>query len=107
MTKSKRILIGILFVAFAAYGIQVLIVVSWHIFPIARAEHSGRVYTIRHGFGGGLDFLPLVGLMPLSGEPVILTIEENSTGERQHLGYDLAIDVYDEYPEAFPDKQTD
>ncbi len=102
MKKWKRNLIIIISIA---YTIHVAVVISWKVFPIAEAENDGKIYTIRQGFGGVFDFVPLIGIAPaITEEPVYLTIEDNSTGKKQYIDFDLAMDVYGEYPGLFSEK---
>ena len=88
-----------------AYAIHLIILMAWQLFPIARQEHGGKIYTIKHGFGYYIDFIPVIGLAPLMGEPVILTIKDRATGVKTWGDFDLATDVYTKYPEVFANKK--
>jgi hypothetical protein len=100
MRKLKKVLIIILIM----YLLQLLIVASWHLFPISKREHLGKVYVITRGYGEIFNFIPLIGLTPLFGEPVTLTIKDKASGDKVVEEYDLEIDIYEHYPEVFTDK---
>jgi len=87
------------------YAFQLLVVSYWRIVPVSEREHDGVSYSIFSGSGMWDDFIPLVGLMPLVGEPVHLVTRDLGTGIRKSVGYDIADDVYAAFPTVWPDQQ--
>jgi hypothetical protein len=105
MKTAGQILRRLLLVAACGYTLQVLIVIWWHVVPIARHASHGKTYTMTHGFGGCRDLIPILGLFPLTGEPVVLTIKDQVTRKETVYGFDLEEDVYSTFPEIAPASQ--
>ena len=74
MKRLNRAAVGVLLLAAVGYSIQVLIVLSWRVSPVARAEVDGKTYAIRRGLGYEYDLQPLFGLVHY--HSVGLTIED-------------------------------
>lgn len=70
-----RVFRSLALVVVAMYLVQVVAVTFMPAFPVARAQHDGQRYQIKRGFGGWLDYVPVIGAVPLvTGEPVRLII---------------------------------
>jgi hypothetical protein len=105
MQSLKMILRGLVLTGLALYAIQLTLAIYWRVVPIEQREHGGRIYRIEHGFWGRGDFFPGVAFFALGDEPVRLYVTDKTTGENRAHSYDLAIDIYADFPDVFPDKQ--
>jgi hypothetical protein len=93
-------------IATSVYCIQIIAVTVAYLVPEATAYHGSSRYEIKRGYGWSFDYLPLVGIAPLiTVEPCRLVITDQQTGSSQVRNYDLTIDVYNEYPQVWPEQQ--
>ena len=66
-------------------------------------EVQGVRYEIRKGWGFPVGLVPLLGISPVVGdEPVRLITSDLSSGRRVEKMYDVAYDIFHEYPTIWP-----
>lgn len=88
-----------------AYVLQVVLVTAASLIPYESRAHAGAIYEINCGFGGGFDYVPVLGAVAVRRcEPCRLVITDES-GEARVKGYDLPEDVYEDNPDVWPEKQ--
>jgi hypothetical protein len=90
--------------ALIAYGIQFVVVTFAYLVPAETARVAGAKYQLRHGFGGYVDYVPVLGLLGLVGS-CYLTITDEQTGATQVHVYDMPEDAYKKHPNAWPGKR--
>jgi hypothetical protein len=90
--------------ATVAYAISLLAACGLEVFPREVREHAGKRYEIRRGFGFPWVFIPGLSLCAAGDEPCRLVIIDKRTGQKEVIGHDIPIDIYEEHPEVWPDK---
>ena len=98
---ARKLILPILGLGVALYGLQLLVVAFWNVFPVAEERSAGKVYRLQRGFGGAADLQPFIGLLPVLGETVTLTITDESTGEVDTQNHDDVPSVFREYEQVF------
>lgn len=101
-----KALTRILKVSLAIYLIQLLIVIFWTTFPIAKETHEGKQYIVKYGNSQYVDLVPFIGTLTClttlcTGENVKLFIINLDSSEEIYKEYDLVDDVFREYPNVF------
>ena len=97
----SKLLVLFLKLGATLYIVQLLIVASWHVFPIAEQRSGEKSYRLQRGYGDSWDLTPLIGLAPILGETVTLTITDEVTGLVEIENHDDVDNVYFEYREIF------
>jgi hypothetical protein len=88
------------------YAAQVVVMAFWEVVPMERREVQGVRYEIRRGWGFPLGLIPVLGVSPVVGdEPVRLITTDLVSGRRVEKGYDVADDIRQEHPKAWPERK--
>ena len=97
----RNLLVVFLKLGVAVYTVQLLVVAFWHLFPVTEARDGGKVYKLQRGFGDLSDLMPVIGLMPVLGETVTLTITDEANGKVETEYHDEPDSVYFDHSEVF------
>jgi hypothetical protein len=97
----RKIFTSLLLFPVLCYFLQLCIVGFWYVCPADSSVYDGKSYEIRRGMRDGINFIPILGLLPVSGEPVTLYIKDLDTGEITSRSYDIVYDVHADYHKEF------